>query len=295
MDETQQSNEVDITDIKATRKAILQTKRDIGITKDKIQRLERDFREKRDWLRGHQLNEQELRSRGLLHTHKEHETEAESLRQQIADSKQLIQQMELNLRELESVNFAPDKGMAIAIADYRETSADVKKLQEQESSFLKEITFATEALNGVTLLLNKAKAAKKNSLSLSDVSKASEDELSAKRQVDELESLVKNLDEALRPIPGKLTAKIAALKTAEAMVWNAKLNQMLFSAQENPEFAQVFEFIEMAFAAWIKAGRTNSVEQFLKESFVSGGLLRVDQNSITARQTEMANEMGLPA
>lgn len=294
MAEKQQFQETNSTDLASTRKAIFKLRKDIADEKENDRQLTRDLLEKKNWLHGHQLDDEALKARGLLHIVKEKKAEIESLRQQIAESKQHFKNLELNLQKLEAVNFSAGQDMALAVADYRESLASVEGLREQEKSLSKEKELATDALNNANSLLKRAQEAKKKSLSLSDVSKASDDETTAKRQVDELESLVKNLDEALRPIPIKLIAKQSDLKNAEVLVWNAKFGQLLLSVQENPEFTPVFALIEMAFAAWVKAGKTNSAEYFLKEIFVGSKLLRLDHDSVIAQQAEMANEMGLP-
>lgn len=295
MAEEQQFQETNSADIASTRKAIFKVRNDIAAEKEHDRQLTRDLLEKKNWLDGHQLDDETLKNQGLLPVVKGKKAEIESLHQRILESKLRFKNLELNLQELEAVNFSAGQTMVLAVADYRESLAGVEGLRQQEKSLSKEKERAAEALNNANSLLKRAQESKKKSLSLSEVSKASDDETTAKRQVDELESLVKNLDEALSPIPGKIIAKESELKSAEALVWSAKLGQLLLSIQENPEFTPVFALIEKAFAAWVKAGKTNSAEYFLKESFVGGKLLRIDLDSVSAQQAEMANEMGLPS
>lgn len=293
MAEEQLFLETNSADIAATRQVIFKVKNDIAAEKENDRKLTRELLVIKNWLAGHELDDETLKARGLLHVVKEKKAEIESLRQRIAESNQRFKKLELNLQELEAVNFSAGQDMAQAVADYRESLASVEGLRQQEKSFSKEKELAAEALNNANSLLKRALESKKKSLSLSEVSKASDDETTAKRQVDELESLVKNLDEALSPMPGKIIAKQSELKSTEALVWNAKLGLLLLSIQENPEFTPVFALIEKAFAAWVKAGKPASVEYFLKEAFVGGGLLRIDHDSVTAQQAEMANEIGL--
>lgn len=294
MTQVQQASEIDTTTIAHTCHAISQAKHEIAAINDQVGQLRNGLLEKKNWLLGHQqLNEEDLKARRLLQTHNEYKREVQMLEAQIAEKIASRRKIEQDLRDLESINFSTDHVMAKAVADYRDSLAKVEALQGQESALLKEKAIAETTLGEANLVLRKAQEAKKQSLSLSDISKASEEELAAKRRVDELDALVKNLNDALRPIPGQLTVLKSVLSGAEAMVWNAKLEHLLHLIKENPEFSPAFEFIEMALAAWVKAGRSPSVALFLKETLVDGKLVRADTDSMTAQQAAMASEMGL--
>ncbi|WP_374279165.1 hypothetical protein [Azonexus sp.] len=248
----------------------------------------------RNWLAGHPLDsESKSRDGRYLTMVRSKNQELETILGRIKKSEQRCSLLEDALQKLEAIKFSEAKAMDLAMDDHRQAARELQALSAQETSMKAEQGKAEQALDAARFALSKAQAAKKNALSMQDVSKASENEVQAQRKVDELLALVTNLKNALAPIPGKQAAKKLDLATAEATVWKARFSLLMHDLVSSTHFQQFAEMLEEAFASWVKAGNVFSPERFLNEALNGKTLVNFDPEHIETRQSNAAEEMGL--
>lgn len=280
-------------EVAINRNQIAKKKREIGDEAENERCLTRELQAVNNWLHGHPWDDETLKNNGLLREANSKKGEAQILRGKIAQSKQRLTHYKEELRALEAIVFNEDQIMEAAMTHYTEALQSYSDLQDRERSMKEEKGRAVEALNNANTVLATAQSAKRKSLSLAEVSKASEDEAVANRKIEELTALVENLDGALSPLSRSLPAALVDLNKAESAVWDAKCKTLLVAVRETAQSEHLTEAIEAAFAAWVRAGHVALPEQFFRQAFVETGALNFAPDHIALRQADIGKELGL--
>ena len=220
--------------------------------------------------------------------------EAERLRAELTSTGRRAEALKNTISTLKESIAAAQPGAVLELrqSEYREQHAKLADLTGQAGALEDELKAAQLELDNAQLALSAAQAEKRKALCVADVAAATKTETAAQSRVEDLLTLIGNIEAEKGKLGAEREQLGKSLAQAETALWSVRASLMLEELRRSPDFMSVSAALQRLYIATGKNGQSYNappVSAFLGNVF--GELVDAGQRVSIAQ--ELGAEFGI--
>lgn len=189
---------------------------------------------------------------------------------------------------------APEDEISCKISLHQEVKAAIAISNKKQLELAENLGQAKLEYSRAEQCVASAKARKSAAHSIEEMSASTRELEKAKSRYDDAEALIRNIDDTLKDLPGKVQELRWKESQARQAIYAEKSKQILLQLKASEEFETVRTLLEKAYSAAVRLGGVyGNFSWFLGSVFSDCGGTMLSENKIDEHATEVIAELGL--